>query len=452
MSHKTVISEARPRFFRLFRKRGAGDGSSMLTHGRLALGIAAVSCPTLYIGNLAVAWQSSVIAVLLGINELVFRRKATHHRHPRLAVAGILLGLFVLASSIFMWRCEIWWRRITDQPRNYIAEGEPAIGTPVHAQLAFGPEFAPPPQSTASGLTNVATAETLEVLPRWKKGEVLYFQRVASRQKGYADKVTFESTCRTNLQIEVVDIENDMFVLAWTWGETKFDDPRQAANPLVQNAINLAKGCPIVLVLDSQAGIREVRNWKEQQDLAMKALNLFTNELKANGIERAAIDAIRAQVAAMFVTKQAVELFCTREPQIFFMALGMEFRGQMPLQFEDKLPNPLGGEPIPSRSRLVLKELDKKQGLAKVTWNQTASTDIARLVEKPVKQMAQRLGKNLPDEGIPNFPVTLEDSAEFSFELSSGWPQSLTHKRRVEAEGGWQEDVITITRDARRKD
>jgi hypothetical protein len=136
-SSDTVTPEPRPRSFRLFRQRGADESSSKLTHGRMAFWIATIGFPSLYLGQLAVAWPSSVIAVLLGINELVFRRKVTRNRHPGLAVVGILFGLFVLASIMLIWRCQHWMRRANDRYPTFIQQSEPAIDIPgTHAGVS----------------------------------------------------------------------------------------------------------------------------------------------------------------------------------------------------------------------------------------------------------------------------------------------------------------------------
>jgi hypothetical protein len=298
----------------------------------------------------------------------------------------------------------------------------------------------------AAGNPVDAAENSVELLPRWKKGEKLRFEMVKSRQKTQGDKATLKTTTRTDLEIEVLSASKDAFILAWTLGETRFDNPSQAEHRLVQKVANLLKGYRIVLELDSQAAIQGVQNWKQLKEASTNLLDTLTDELKVAGIDQATVAKTRAQVASMFSTKQQIDQLGTREAQLFFMALGIEFEGGEPVEFEDKLPNPFGGEPFPSLARFALKEVDKKQGMAKVTWTQTvASEDARRIMEKTLKDLTQRLGKPVPDaDRLKTF--TLEDGAEFSIELSSGWIQSFTHKRVTKTEGTSQEDAITVTR------
>jgi hypothetical protein len=260
------------------------------------------------------------------------------------------------------------------------------------------------------------------------------------------DKVTLKTTTRTDLEIHVVSASKDAYAIAWTSGETRFDDPGQAENPLIQRVANLLKGYRIILELDSRGAIKGVQNWNELREASVKLLDALADELKAAGIDRATVAGTRDQVASMFETKQQIEQLATREAQLFFMPLGIEFKGDKPVEFEDELPNPFGGAPFPSRARFALKEVDSKHRLAKVTWTQTvASEDARRIMEKTLKELAQRMGKAVPDADLLT-TLTLEDAAEFSVELSSGWIQSFTHRRVTKAERMLQEDLIAVTR------
>src|SRR5207247_977646 len=112
----------------------------------------------------------------------------------------------------------------------------------------------------------------------WKKGEKLRFEMVKSRQKVEGAKVTLKVTTRTDLEIEVLSASKDAFLVAWTFGETTFDDPSQAKKPLVQKMTNLLKGYRIVLELDSQAAIKGVQNWRELKEASTKMLDTLTDE------------------------------------------------------------------------------------------------------------------------------------------------------------------------------
>jgi hypothetical protein len=295
-------------------------------------------------------------------------------------------------------------------------------------------------------LPTVASAadNSLELLPRWKKGEKLRFELIKSRQKAQGDKVTLKSTARTDVEIEVLSASKDAFTLAWTYGETRLDDPSQAKNPLTQKMANLLNGYRIVLKLDSQAGIQGVQNWQELKQRSTKLLEALSAELQAAGLDAATVAKVQAEAQSMFSSKQQIEQLGTRDAQLFFMPLGIEFEGNKPVELDDKLPNPFGGEPFPSRVRFALTAADK--GLAKITWGQTVAPEEARrIMEKTLKERAERSGKPPSDADLLQAFI-IEDAAEFSVEISSGWIQTFTHKRVIKTGESSQEDAVAMTR------
>ena len=296
-------------------------------------------------------------------------------------------------------------------------------------------------------MTNAATAEdSFEILPRWKKGETVRYEIVKSRIKTQPDRTPLNTTNRTDLEIQVLKAAKDGFALAWTLGETRIDDPAEAKNPLTKATVNLLKGHRIVLELDSQAAIEGIENWQEVQERTRKMLDLITRELKASGVDAKAIAGLRAQSESMFGSKEQVERYATQDAQLFFMPIGVEFDSSRVVALEDQLANPFGGEPLPSRVRFTLKEVDKKAGVAKVTWSQTvAPEDARRIMNKTVAEMAKRMGKPVPDADLLK-SFTIEDAAEFIVDISSGWIQNLTHQRLTKTGGRTQTDVIRITR------
>src|SRR5262249_3806810 len=142
-------------------------------------------------------------------------------------------------------------------------------------------------------------------------------------------------------------------------------------NPLVKQMTNLLKGFQIVLEIDSSGSIEGVRNWKELKKRSAKLLDTMTEELQKGGVAKAMVARACAQVASMFATKEQIEQMSTRDAQLFFLILGRAYPPSKALEYEDKLQNPLGGEPFPSRAVFSLKAIDKKSGRAVVTWKQT---------------------------------------------------------------------------------
>ncbi|WPD21745.1 MAG: hypothetical protein SD837_16240 [Candidatus Electrothrix scaldis] len=295
-------------------------------------------------------------------------------------------------------------------------------------------------------LVNGAAASSIEVLPRWKKGEKVQYEIIKTRRKRQGKSVTMDLTTRTDLEIEVLSKKNDGYVLAWTLGATRFDDPNQAKKRLNQQMSNMLKDQRIILELDSQAVINGVQNWKDLQESSKKILKILTAELNNAGLDPAMIAKVRTQITSMFATKQQIEQLCTREARIFFMALGIELAPSNLLEYEGKLPNSFGGESFPCHAQFALKAVNRKSDRVKISWNQKMLPDDARrIMERTLRDLARRLGKTMPDaEQLKS--LTIEDSAEFVLEISTGWIQHVKYARTTRVEGSSQQDETMITR------
>jgi hypothetical protein len=291
-----------------------------------------------------------------------------------------------------------------------------------------------------------AEEETVRLLPRWKQGEKLRYELVKTRRKTVGTEPATEGSNRTPIDVEVLRAAEDSYTLAWTTRETTMTAQAGETEKLAKRFADLTKDLRIVLDLDARAVLTGVRNWQEVRDTVKKALDVICDEFAKSGVDAATIAKTRGQITPTFAGKTQVEQFCTRDLQPFLMAIGMEFEGGKPVEFDDKLPNPFAGEPFPSKGRFTLRGVDRELGVANVDFRQTIDPEAARrIMAKTLSDMEKRMGRSVPD-GDALKSLTIEDSGEFCIDLASGWVRSLTHRRVTKTDTGSQEDVAAFTR------
>lgn len=298
--------------------------------------------------------------------------------------------------------------------------------------------------AAAASLSNAA--QSVSLVPKWQPGDKLRYEMVRTRERSQKSEPARKGGARTDFGVEVLSASKTGFVLAWTWGETRIDDPDLASNLAARKMANLMNGVRMILDVDPDGAFRGVQNWEELKEKGTRLMDAMKDELKKAGIDETTSAAIRAQASALFASKEQIDQFVTREPQLFFMVMGAEFDGDTPNEMDSELPNPFGGEPFPSRARVALKGIDKEAGLARVTFQQTVEPNAARrIMERSLRDMAKRLGKPAPDGPLVK-DLVIEDSAEFAIEISTGWIQSLTHTRMSKVDAGFQRETVAITR------
>ncbi|MCU0916871.1 MAG: hypothetical protein MUC88_20275 [Planctomycetes bacterium] len=287
-------------------------------------------------------------------------------------------------------------------------------------------------------------ARKVTLMPHWKKGEKRQYTMVKGRRKTQGSAaVSGKST--TLVRIEVLDANDAGYLLGWTAGETRIEDPAQAADPFTQALVDLARDVTIVLQLGSDTKLRGVRNWQQLQTLAHKVVEMSVQALQKKGANDAALDKTRRQLLSMFATRQQIEVLFTRSPQVFFAPLGMEYVVGRPREYEDQLPNPLGGESFPTRASFTLEKVDPVADTAIVTWRQEIDPVAgAGVLEKTLRDLAARLGKPVPPGKVLDL-INVKDEARFTVDLSSGWPRQLSHTRTTSLAGASQEDTLAFS-------
>ncbi|GAB1537981.1 hypothetical protein NUACC21_06370 [Scytonema sp. NUACC21] len=286
--------------------------------------------------------------------------------------------------------------------------------------------------------------------PQWKTNEKIYYQMVKTRLRSQEGKVMLNITARNNLEIEVIEANDKSYVLKFLYGDVTIDDSKQAKENLFQQMIdNLNQlQTPIILKVDSFGAVEGVQNWEQIKEAGTASVDKIIKQLQNIGIDEATVVKTRAQMISTFATKEQFEKTSTGNLKLFFVPLGKTYELSEPIEYEDKLPNPLGGEPYPSRGQLTLKTLDKKLNRAVVIWKQTILPEPAkRILERTLKDLSVRLGNQVPKESLPH-NVTIEDTAEFSVDISSGWIDNFTYTRTINIGKSFQKETISINKNA----
>ena len=297
------------------------------------------------------------------------------------------------------------------------------------------------------GLVDVPS-HSIEVLPHWKKGDTVRLEITRARVKSADGTSTITGKTHTDFTIEVLSANHDGYLVGWTAGETTFDSPSQAEHSFLGHVVNLMNGRQIILEIDSHGAIRGVQNWKGLKAAALKSLDALaaTEDLQKEKPDKALMSSLRAQWESMLGTKEQVEELCTREAQVYFKVLGRAYASDEPFEYEDLLPNPLGGDAFPTHARMDLKTFDKQAGQAVITWSQTADpTQVARILESMTKEMSARLGKK-PLEGEAPKAMSMQDHAEIVVDVTTGWVKTLKHARSVNFGTRAQVDTTSMIR------
>jgi hypothetical protein len=293
-------------------------------------------------------------------------------------------------------------------------------------------------------MASAIASEDLELLPKWKVNDVWKYEMRKSRQRIKAGKTILDVSTRAGVKVEILQADEKGYILGWTQGETTFDNPEHAKNPLVKAMVDLAKDYRIELIVDKEGSLEGVKNWKEVQKKSFEILDLLTVEMTKSGVPKATVDSLRKMVEPLASSEESIVTFFVREPAVLLIPLGHVYSPGKSIPYLDEMPNPFGGESFPTKSEIKLERIDAKTGHAVIRQKQTLDpAHVTRILEKTMKDLGKKLGKPFPpDQELPEFSVL--DETEFVVESKTGRLVSGSHVRVTKTAGLVQRETIVL--------
>ncbi len=288
----------------------------------------------------------------------------------------------------------------------------------------------------------------ITIVPHWEKGDRFELAITRTREKSVNGQSTISGKTETHVTLEVLKSGKDGYLVGWTAGDTTFEVP-SSSESLLRQVVWLMKGKQIVLQINKQGTLMGVQNWNELKHETVKILDDLlakTRNLPQQHSDHSALSNLRAQWESLFATKEQMEQLCTRDARMYFLALGRNYTFETPYEYEDHLPNPLGGEPFPAHTTITLKTFDAQSRQVVLTWNHTADPQqAARIVQAMIKDLATSRGKSLPD-GTFARTIAIEDTAEITVDAWTGWITNLTRRQSVNLGTRVQTDKTSIVK------
>ena len=284
---------------------------------------------------------------------------------------------------------------------------------------------------------------SIDLAPKWKKGDTVRYEMLGTQVREQDGKEVRNVSTRTLVVVEVVSAGPEGSVLRWTQGTTTFEDPDQDNEPLAKSINMILKNNDLDLELDEDGDYTGVRNWKALRTSGTKVRDEVLSQMSKAGTPKAAIEMARLATDKMLATKETIEATFTRQPMLILKPFGKSYELGTPFEYEDELPNPLGGDPFPAKGVCVVK-FDKDKGIAHISFKQTPDPkDVTRYVQKFVEDLAKKTGVPAPDE-LPE--VKVNDATDYVVDVNAGWITSVKHTRVFTIDKVTQTETITLTR------
>ncbi|MCI0341034.1 MAG: hypothetical protein L0216_07745 [Planctomycetales bacterium] len=262
----------------------------------------------------------------------------------------------------------------------------------------------------------------------WAVGEKIRLEMRKEREETRGGKALPSSGHKIPVTVEVREKKADGYVFRWTYGKAEPADPAAPRNPLAERLANLAQGLALDIRTDEDGTPEGLANPESVVSFYEKAFEVLGAEWAKAGMPAPSQEQM-LRALQPFRSPETVGVAALRDPMIFFVVCGGEFRLGEKRDYEDQLPNPFGGEPFPSRAWFRMNEVRDEGREAVIEWRQTLDPEKSReILLATFKAMAEKMGTPLPAEkDLPSLSV--EDQGLFVMEVATGWPRSVRHER-----------------------
>lgn len=252
----------------------------------------------------------------------------------------------------------------------------------------------------------------------------------------------------TDVDVEYLERREQGYLCRWRYGEIRLPELGDAkATEIARKIASTMSGTHFDLLLDED-GV--VTAFAEEEAAAKRFAEHFETVektlLEGSASDDKAHAALKAALRATRASLQGPALVSTllREPNQFYALGGTSLEVGAPVEFENHLSNPFGGEPLLAHAKLELLETMGGGARARVRWTQVIDRDGYRAwFLEWATETAERAGRAAPRaEEIPEIDIT--DETLYVLDLATGLPESMTWTRTLVSEGVKRVDRVRI--------
>ena len=249
------------------------------------------------------------------------------------------------------------------------------------------------------------------------------------------------------VDVEVASRTGDAYVLFWTYGPARLDGGPKLSGPaaaFVRRLSTLLDGRRLVISVKPLRGETTIVNLDEVTGWYRDGMEEVHRHLLEEGMPVGDAQRLMTTVAA-FGRPESVAAASLEQPRLFLRFVGARLERGEVVEYHDRLPIELGGEPIPTTASYVLEAVDTARHEARIAWRQRLDEEAARTSTFAMLQtMAERMGKPAPKPtDVP--VITIEDRGEWVMNTVSGWPLRMSFARKSMAGEGGRIEATTMT-------
>ncbi len=271
----------------------------------------------------------------------------------------------------------------------------------------------------------------------WSIGDSYNF-KVTKIKKSWKDNVlTKKDSSQYIANFKVLDSTKKSYTIQWSYKNTLINTFKKNMDKIyvdkktVSNIISKYDVTKIVYKTNELGEFIEIINWKEIAELMKKLLVELEKSIQTNKPDKLKnVQKAMKPLAKIYSSKEGIEQLIMYELQFFHFPFGVEYEINEPIEYEQELPNMLGGKPITGRATLTFEDIDYEESYCvmkeKVIIN---PEDTKRLIIRLFKKMG--IDKKKTNEIIETAILDITDLNYYQYYYNPGIPHRIYGSRKT---------------------
>jgi hypothetical protein len=263
-------------------------------------------------------------------------------------------------------------------------------------------------------------------------GEKHRIELIKEREGYEGENLKVSVKSRTFINVEVVAGLEQGVVIRWTYGPSRVETAAadEVAREWAGKMANLSENLRLDMRTDAFGSIESLQNIDEVVSRARETYKALLGWIGEKGLPKEFIGELESALGPS-MDPETVEAMILAEARLLYFPSGGTYRLGMMQEYEDLLPNPLGGPPFPSRAYFRLEAVEPQDDLARIAWRQVIDPEKAGpILRRTIEAMFERMGRPVPPD-LPVLEIEIEDRADYAYDTKTGWPRGLSHTRTI---------------------
>ncbi|MDN3494201.1 hypothetical protein [Winogradskyella bathintestinalis] len=270
----------------------------------------------------------------------------------------------------------------------------------------------------------------------WSIGDDYDFKVSKVKREWKNDVQTKKDSSQYIANFRVLDSTDKSYKIQWTYknnivstfqekAEKIFED-KEAVNQILKKN-DLSK---VIYKTNELGEFIEILNWKEIGESTKLLLKEMLNSFEKKNPEK--VSELRNAlnpIIEIYSSKQGIEQLAISELQYFHFPFGMEYDITTPIEYEQELPNILGGKPILADATITFEEVDFENSFCSLKEESIINpNDTKRVVQELFKRM--KIDESKTKETIDNAIFDITDLNYYQYYYNPGVPHYIYGGRK----------------------